>query len=348
MGSPMIIQAKGNLLRAEVEALVNTVNCVGIMGKGVALQFRQAFPDNFRAYESACKRGGVSIGRMFVTYTEKFEPRLIINFPTKKHWKGNSKLEDIRSGLSDLVQVIREENIRSIAIPPLGCGLGGLRWDEVLPMIEEAFADLPEVEVRVFPPGQAIAPEDRVVNTPKPEMTAWRAALIRIVDAYRALGSDATHLEAQKLLYFLVQAGEPLRCSFAKGQYGPYDPRMRYALQNMDGHYVYGFGDGDRLEPVRLAEGALQEAASYLAAQDDRSASEARIQRVVDLIEGFETPYGLELLATVHWVVTQEGAGNLDSVLAQVRAWNDRKRRVMHPEHLEVAYERLDALGWLK
>lgn len=343
----MITQAKGNLLRAEVEALVNTVNCVGIMGKGVALQFKQAFPDNFKAYESACKRGEVRMGSMFVTHTGKFEPRLIINFPTKKHWKGNSKLEDIRSGLADLVRVVEAERIRSIAIPPLGCGLGGLRWEDVFPLIQGAFAHLPEVEVHVYSPGQAVAPDDRLVNTPKPEMTHWRAALIRIVDAYRALGSDATHLEAQKLLYFLVEAGEPLKSNFAKGQYGPYDQGMRYALQTMDGHYVYGFGDGDRLEPVRLKEGALEEAQAYLAAQDTDSGAEDRINRVANLIDGFETPYGLELLATVHWVVTREHAATVDEAIAKVHQWNDRKRRVMKLDHLRIAYVHLEQLGWL-
>lgn len=343
----MIIQAQGNLLRAEVEALVNTVNCVGVMGKGVALQFKQAYPHNFRAYESACKRNEVRIGQMFVTYTGQFMPRLIINFPTKRHWKGNSSLEDIRSGLTDLVRVVREENIRSIALPPLGCGLGGLRWEDVFPLINAAFVGIPDIEVHVYAPGQAVAPEDRVVNTPKPEMTAWRAALIRIVDAYRALGSDASHLEAQKLLYFLVHAGEPLRSNFVKGQYGPFDKGMQHALQSMDGHYVYGFGDGNRLEPIRLKEGALDEAEAFFAAESDRSGSDTRIQRVVDLINGFETPYGLELLATVHWVVTNERAADFTEVVAKVHAWNERKKRVMAPTHLQIAYNRLDQEGWL-
>lgn len=343
----MMTLTKGNLLRAEAEALVNTVNCVGVMGKGVALQFKQAFPANFKAYEAACKAGEVRIGRMFVTHTGQFEPRLIINFPTKKHWKGNSKLEDIRAGLVDLVEVVKKEQLRSIAIPPLGCGLGGLRWEEVYPLIETAFAAVPDVEVFVFPPGQAIAPEDRVVSTPKPEMTSWRAALVRIVDAYRVLGSDATHIEAQKLLYFLVVAGEPLKASFAKGPFGPYDRGMQFALQAMDGHYVVGFGDGDRLEPVRLKQGALDDANQFLAASADHDGIETRIARVVDLIDGFETPYGLELLATVHWVATEEGARTFDEALAKVHAWNDRKRRVMDAKHLLVAYERLKDLKWI-
>lgn len=343
----MVRITKGNLLRVQVDALVNTVNTVGVMGKGVAYQFKQAFPANFKAYEAACKRDEVRIGRMFVTFTGQLEPRLIINFPTKKHWKGNSKIGDIESGLEDLVRVVGEQKIQSIAIPPLGCGLGGLRWDDVRPLIEEAFDALPEVEVLLFAPGQAVAPEDRVVNTPKPEMTAWRAALIKIVDAYRALGGDATHIEAQKLLYFLVVAGEPLKSNFGKGMYGPYDEGMRYGLQAMDGHYVMGFGDGDRLGPILLKEGAIEEAEAFLSLQSDREAANQRIQRVVDLIEGFESPYGLELLATVHWVVDKESAATFDEVVGKVHAWNERKRKVMKPEHLGITLARLRDEGWL-
>ncbi|MDX2065646.1 MAG: macro domain-containing protein [Fimbriimonadaceae bacterium] len=342
----MIHEESGNLLRAEVEALVNTVNTVGVMGKGVALQFKQAFPENFRTYAKACKSGEVRIGRMFVTRTGSFMPRLIINFPTKTHWQGNSKLEHIETGLADLVRVVRDERIRSIAIPALGCGLGGLRWEDVFPLIQTAFATMPDVEVHVYPPGQVIAPEDEVVNTPKPAMTAWRAALIRIVDAYRVLGGDATHLEAQKLIYFLVHAGEPLKTNFSKHAFGPYDANIRYALQSMNGHYVYGFGDGSKFEPVRLKDGALDEANRFLRQGSDPSA-DARIERVIDLIDGFETPYGLELLATVHWVVTQEGAATLDQIIERVSEWNDRKQRIMEPRHLKIAYAQLRDRGWL-
>lgn len=343
----MVRIASGNLLRAEADALVNTVNTVGVMGKGVAYQFKQAFPANFKAYEAACKRTEVQIGRMFVTVTGQLEPRLIVNFPTKHHWKGNSRLDDIKAGLEDLIRVVREESIQSIAIPPLGCGLGGLRWEEVRPLIEDAFAVLPDVDVLLYAPGPSVAPEDRVVNTPKPEMSHWRAALIKVVDAYRALGSDATHIEAQKLLYFLAEAGEPLRANFTKGMYGPYDEGMRHGLQAMDGHYLLGFGDGNRLEPVRLKEGALEEAEQYLAQSEDPVAAERRIARVVNLIEGFESPYGLELLATVHWVVNHEGAVGHEETVRHVHEWSDRKRRVMKPDHVRITYDRLVEQGWV-
>lgn len=149
----MIRYTQGNVLLADVEALVNTVNTVGVMGKGVALQFKEAFPDNYAAYAEACKRNDVQIGRMFVTETRRLDkPRWIINFPTKKDWRHPSKLEYVRLGLTDLVRVIRERGMRSVALPPLGCGNGGLDWFQVKQAIEGALEDLTDVETLVYQP----------------------------------------------------------------------------------------------------------------------------------------------------------------------------------------------------
>jgi O-acetyl-ADP-ribose deacetylase (regulator of RNase III) len=124
----------GNLLEADVDALVNTVNTKGVMGKGIALQFRRAFPENYEAYRAACDAGEVRLGRMFVFLTGRLErPRVIINFPTKGHWKSRSRLTDVEAGLHDLRRVLVEYGVDSVALPPLGCGLGGLRWAEVRP-----------------------------------------------------------------------------------------------------------------------------------------------------------------------------------------------------------------------
>src|SRR5215510_5487854 len=114
----MLEEAAGNLLDAQVDAVVNTVNTVGVMGKGIALQFKQAYPENFRAYEAACRRGDVQLGRMFVVETGQMgPPRLIINFPTKRHWRARSRLSDIQAGLADLRKVISDRKITSIAVP---------------------------------------------------------------------------------------------------------------------------------------------------------------------------------------------------------------------------------------
>ncbi|MCA1008313.1 macro domain-containing protein [Rhodococcus hoagii] len=149
----MLTTATGDLLHADVDALVNTVNTVGVMGKGIALQFRRTYPDMFKAYAAACNAGDVQLGRVHVWETGALDgPRFIVNFPTKGHWRSASKLGDIASGLTDLVRVIREHGITSIAVPPLGCGNGGLDWADVEPLIQRAFADLPDVDVRLYAP----------------------------------------------------------------------------------------------------------------------------------------------------------------------------------------------------
>lgn len=154
-----IERGTGNLLEAEVDALINTVNTDGVMGKGIALQFKKAFPENFAAYERACKSGDVVVGRMHVV-ERLASPRFIINFPTKKHWRQPSKIEYVRDGLRDLVGQLRERRIQSVAIPPLGCGNGGLVWSDVRPLIMEAFAPLPDIRVLLFEPQGAPAAAD--------------------------------------------------------------------------------------------------------------------------------------------------------------------------------------------
>jgi O-acetyl-ADP-ribose deacetylase (regulator of RNase III) len=152
----LIESARGNLLTAEAQALVNAVNCVGIMGKGIALQFKQAFPANYKAYTAACAAGTVVPGSMLIHDKGKhIHPRWIVNFPTKRHWRDKSRVEDIASGLSALIPDVQRLGIRSIALPALGCGLGGLDWAVVRPMIEEAFSALPDVRVLLFEPSDA-------------------------------------------------------------------------------------------------------------------------------------------------------------------------------------------------
>jgi O-acetyl-ADP-ribose deacetylase (regulator of RNase III) len=145
--------ARGNLLEAKAEALVNTVNTVGVMGKGIALMFKEAFPENFNAYEAACRKKQVKVGHMFVTERQALiGPKWIINFPTKEHWRGNSKMAWIEDGLEDLKRVIAENKIRSIAIPPLGSGNGGLNWADVRSKIEAALGELNDVSVLIYEP----------------------------------------------------------------------------------------------------------------------------------------------------------------------------------------------------
>lgn len=167
----MVKQQKGNIFHSDAQALVNTVNCVGIMGRGIALQFKKAFPDNFKFYAQACDRAEVCLGSMLVYERDRMTgPRYIINFPTKQHWKSRSRLEDIEAGLQALVRTVRELHIQSIAVPPLGCGLGGLSWSDVRPRIDSAFAAVPDVQVELFEPSGAPEAAEMVKRTKTPEM----------------------------------------------------------------------------------------------------------------------------------------------------------------------------------
>lgn len=344
----MIEYTSGDILQCEADALVNTVNCVGVMGRGIALQFKNVHPDNFKAYEAACKREAVQPGRMFVFETGQLTlPRFIINFPTKRHWRGKSRIEDIESGLVDLVKVIRDKGIRSIAIPPLGAGLGGLDWNEVRPRIARALEELVDVRVLVFEPKGAPANDKMAHVREVPKMTAGRAALVELMQRYLGglLDPFVTLLEVHKLMYFMQEAGEPLRLQYVKHHYGPYAKNLSHVLKAIEGHLVSGYADGGDApdKPLALVPGAVEDAKDYL---DQHDLSRARFERVTKLVEGFESPYGLELLATTHWVMSREGATQHESVERQVYGWNARKQQFT-PRQLAIAEERLRAQGWL-
>lgn len=349
----MIELTRGNLLTAEVDALVNTVNCVGFMGKGIALQFKQAFPENNLQYEQACAREEVVPGKMMIHDNGGLVmPRWIINFPTKRHWRANSRIEDIESGLVALVSDVRRLGIKSIAVPPLGCGLGGLQWTQVRPLIEKAFADLVDVKVLLFEPTGAPAAKSMPVRTSRPKMTPARALFVKLMDMYAALDYSRTLLEVQKLAYFLQAAGQPLRLQYEAGHYGPYANNLNKVLETMEGHFVRGYGDSQKPgAEIELLPQAVEEADAFLE-QDFQS--QARLQRVASLIEGFETPYGMELLATVHWVAHNPSPGsaypaeNPQEATNHVHAWNPRKRSVFQPQHIVAAWTRLDDAGWMR
>ena len=344
----MIQNATGNLLEAEAEALVNTVNCVGFMGKGIALQFKQAWPENFDAYAKACKAGEVRPGRMFIWETGRMiNPKFIINFPTKRDWRGKSRIEDIKSGLRALIVDVRRLGIRTIAVPPLGCGNGGLDWRAVRPLIEAAFTEVPSVEVFLYSPDGAPEPRAMPVNTKRPDMTPARALFIKLMNQYGALNYRRTLLEIQKLGYFLQESGEPLRLRFEAGLYGPYAANLNKVLELMEGHFIRGYGDSQKPDAeIELLAGAVEAAEDLLAGCPE---SVSRLSGVSELIQGFETPYGMELLSTVHWVCThgEPKATTPDTAVEAVHGWNERKRDMFRQDHIHVAYNRLKELSWI-
>lgn len=342
----MIEFTRGNILAADAEALVNTVNCVGIMGRGIALQFKQMFPANFKAYAAACAADLVQPGRMFVFETRALSnPRYIVNFPTKRHWRGNSRIEDIESGLVALVGEIRTRNIRSVAIPPLGSGLGGLAWSDVRPLIVSALEAVPDLRVIVYEPSDER--REAVASKPAPKMTPGRAALVALMHRYLSGLMDpfVSLLEVHKLMYFMQEAGQGLRLKYTKGIYGPYAENLRHVLADVEGHLVVGYGDGGDApeKQLKLVPGAVVDAETLL--RGDAEVAE-RFGRVGRLVDGFETPFGLELLATVHWVASRETSGDMNAVIAAVHGWSARKR-MFEPEQIALAHATLSEQGWL-
>jgi O-acetyl-ADP-ribose deacetylase (regulator of RNase III) len=345
----MISYTSGDILNADAEALVNTVNCVGIMGRGIALQFKNMFPENFEAYAGACAHNKVRPGNMFVFETGQLtHPRYIINFPTKRHWKGKSRLEDIDAGLIALRDEIAQRGIRSVAIPPLGSGLGGLDWAVVKPRIVSVLSPLQDVDIMVYEPTGAPEASAIVRRQEVPTMTPGRAALIVLMQRYIGGLMDpfVSLLEVHKLLYFLQEAGEGLRLRYRKAHYGPYAENLTHLLRTVEGHFISGYADGgdapDKL--LEIVPGAIADAEATLA---EASETRERFDTVADLVDGFETPFGLELLATVHWVTRYEGAQTVDDVITATYGWNDRKRRFTR-DQLALARDVLQRKGWLE
>jgi len=343
----MIELTQGDILHADVEAIVNTVNCVGVMGRGIALQFKKAWPDNFKAYAAACNKQQVQPGNMFVFDTGQLaNPRFIVNFPTKRHWRGASRMEDIESGLAALVATIREKGIHSVAIPPLGSGLGGLDWQQVKPRIEQAMSELADVRVLIFEPKGAPANNVMVRNKVVPKMTPGRAVLIELLQRYLAglLDPTISLLEVHKLMYFMQEAGEPLRLRYCKAHYGPYAENLGKVLNDVEGHFISGYADGgdDPKKQLQIVPGAVEDANNFLQSYPQ---TRERFNRVSKLVEGFESPFGLELLATVHWLRKRESITRVEEVVQAIHNWNDRKRQFT-PRQIEIALNVLDRENW--
>lgn len=346
----MIHFVKGTLFDDDCEALVNTVNCVGVMGKGVALQFKERFPENYKAYRRACATGEVRLGKIFAFSTDTFEkPRWILNFPTKRHWKEHSRIEYIVSGLNDLAEFIRRNDIRSVALPPLGCGLGRLEWAVVKPLIVTRFSKMSDVHVYVHEPEAAPTvgvsggiPEKTI------RMTPVRAAFVALAAFCQNNVFDPvfTLLKAHKVLYFLQCQGAQLRLKYEKAHYGPYATNLCHVLTQIEGHFLTGFTGNDLAPHVKLnvLSGAITGAKAVLVGEPELL---RQVHNVEALVEGFESTSGMELLATVHWVCTREGAVNADNAYEKICQWSSRKARMFSREEVVCAFARLKQNGWL-
>jgi O-acetyl-ADP-ribose deacetylase (regulator of RNase III) len=343
----------GNLLEAPTEAVVNTVNTVGVMGKGIALMFKEKFPQNFRAYEEAVKRKEVRIGHMFVTEDHALEgPRWLINFPTKKHWRHPSRLEWIVEGLGDLRRVIESKQIGSIALPPLGCGNGGLDWSDVRPEIERALSELPNVDVWVFEPMAKYQNVAKRAGVKK--LTPSRVLVAEMIRRYWILGIECTYLEVQKLCWFLERTikelgfSDPLHLGFKANKYGPYSDRLRHLLNALDGSYLHcdkRLSDAGPSDTIWFDEGHRRYVEAFLRQESSCPLREV-LDRTAKLIDGFESPLGMELLATVDWLIQKEHCEpTVLAIKEGLRRWpegaGERKLRLFNDRLVKLALDRV-------
>lgn len=351
----MITFTQGNLLEARAEALVNTVNTVGVMGKGIALIFKERFADNMRLYAIACKAKQVQTGKMFVTEVHELDgPRWIVNFPTKQHWKAPSQMAWVEEGLQDLRRFLIEKQVKSIAIPPLGAGNGGLEWTEVREQIEIALGDLPNIEIVVFEPTQQYQNVAKCAGVGR--LTPARALIAELVRRYWILGMECSLLEIQKLAWFLERAIEqfspednPLKLQFVAHKYGPYANKLDHLLNNLDGSYLHcdkRISDAGPLDIIWFDDEHKALVQTYI--KTEAKAYEQALEYTAALIDGFESPFGMELLATVDWLLSKEGVQpTVQAVREGLRQWpagaTERKTRLFDDRAIGIALDRLTA-----
>ncbi len=335
----------GNLLASQAEALVNTVNTVGIMGKGIALQFKEAFPNNFKVYKEACKNNELTIGKLLVVKDKNLDgEKIIINFPTKVDWKQKSKIEYIEIGLQELVRVIADYSIKSIALPPLGCGNGGLDWQIVKPLIISYLGKLQGVTVSVYEPDDTIKTVlQQETRLNKAKLTPARAMLLYVMFHYEIIGEDISLFATNKLAYFLQRLGENLKLNFVASHYGPYTVQVQHVLYNLNGNYLFGLeqNSAKAFEHLQLNYDKFGEVQQYVN-ENLNDAQMTRLKKLLSFVSGFESALSLEVLASIDFI-SQDTNLSLIEVTQKLHEWSDRKKKLFLSYQIKVAYEHLKA-----
>lgn len=334
----------GNLLEANVEALVNTVNTVGVMGKGIALQFKERFPVNYKIYAAACKKGEVKTGKMLVVRELTMDgERIIINFPTKTEWFMRSKYEYIEEGLKDLVKIIEEYSIKSIAIPPLGCGNGGLKWINIKSLMEKYLSQLQDINIFIYEPNEEVKKILQQEQVKKDiELKPGRAMLLYALFQYEKFGEVASVFAANKLAYFLQKSGESLRLQFVPYTYGPYSQAVEKVLYSMNGKYLSGMEqmNAKAFEPLVLNYEKFDEVKEFIN-KNISSEQKTRLDNLFRIINGFESTLSLEILASIDFLLTEDPSLSTEDLLVKIQSWNERKRNLIDKENIDIARKHL-------
>lgn len=343
----MIHYVTGNLLTATDEALVNTVNTVGVMGKGIALQFKETYPNNFHIYKQACKEGTLVPGKLLITKEATLDtaPKIIINFPTKKDWKHPSKYEYIEAGLKELVKVIDEHQIKSIAIPPLGCGNGGLDWTEVKTLMEKYLGQL-DVDIHIYQPNNAVSKLlKKEAKNKETKLTPARALLLYSLFYYESLGENSSLFVANKLAYFMQLLGEPsfAKLKFNACQYGPYCQQVGYILHDVNGKYIKGLEQMDigAFEALELQYDTMKEISKYVKTEL-KPEQITRLKLLIRLITGYQSALSLEILASVAYIRQQNPNIDLAHTVDEIQKWTPRKKHLFKEKYIQKAYSYLE------
>ncbi len=337
----MIKYLTGNILESDAQALVNTVNTVGVMGKGIALQFKKAYINNFKAYAEACKRKEVRVGKLFVTKDANLNSgeKYIINFPTKTDWRKPSEYSFIEAGLDDLVNILVNNNIKSVAIPPLGAGNGGLDWVKVKRIIENKLHSL-DVEIIVYEPTKHIKEK---LKKERVKLTDARALLLYLLYDLVRNGEFVSEFSAEKICYFLQRFGAEkyFKLNYSANFYGPYSGKVRFVLNVLNGSYLMGYSDMNKkpFEPLTLVADGYEIVKEHV--EGNRELLKIA-NKTINFLSGFYSDFALELLSSIDYISIQHNSFEKSLIKEKLENWSDRKRSVFsNPRYIDVSLSQL-------
>ena len=337
----MIRYTTGNILESGAQALINTVNTVGVMGKGIALQFKKAYPDNFNAYQNACRQGDIAIGKLFVTKDCNLNSgeKIIINFPTKNDWHKSSEYSFIEKGLDDLVQVVEKQNIKSIALPPLGAGNGGLEWEKVKKIIEQKLSAL-DIEIVVYEPTNAIK---EYLKKERVKLTDARALLLYVLYDLVRNGEYVSEFSSEKVCYFLQKFGAKkyLKLQYQPNFYGPYSTKVRYILNCLNGSYIMGYSDMNKksFDPLTVVADGYEDVKFYIESNPELAEIATKTTK---FLNGFYSDYSLELLSTIDFIINENNTFDKQVISQKLSEWSSRKRSMFsNQDHIDFTVDYL-------
>jgi O-acetyl-ADP-ribose deacetylase (regulator of RNase III) len=337
----MIKYIKGNILESNARALVNTVNTVGVMGKGIALQFKNAFHNNYKAYSEACKKNELTVGKLFVTVDGNLSTgeKIIINFPTKMDWRKPSEYRFIEDGLDDLVSVIEKYQIQSIAIPPLGAGNGGLDWEKVKKIIERKLSHL-NVEIIVYEPTARIVEK---IKNERVKLTNARALLLYVLYDLVKNGEYVSEFSSEKVCYFLQRLGAKkyFNLEFEPNFYGPYSGKVRFILNALNGSYIMGFSDMNKkpFEPLILVADGYEIVREHVESNPELFTI---AKKTTAFLNGFYSDFALELLSSIDYITDQQKTFERHVISDKLEEWSNRKRSLFsNPKYIDISVNRL-------